>query len=292
VWSSVRTKLYVSWPRQSSDHGPGCFLFTGPTGVGKTELAKQLAILLGNEFIRFDMSEYMEKHAVARLIGAPPGYVGFEQGGLLVDAVRTQPYSVVLLDEIEKAHPDIYNILLQVMDHATLTDNTGRKADFRNTVLIMTSNAGSREMSARSIGFADEVGSLDDNVRGRTAAGKAKTALERVFSPEFRNRLDAIVMFKPLSPEAMETIVDKFILELESQLTDRHVAITLTAAARSWLATQGYHRVFGARPLARVIQKEVRDVLTDQILFGALEHGGNVTIEVADGRLTFAYGPP
>ena len=268
----------------------GCFLFTGPTGVGKTELAKQLAILLGNEFIRFDMSEYMEKHAVARLIGAPPGYVGFEQGGLLVDAVRTQPYSVVLLDEIEKAHPDIYNILLQVMDHATLTDNTGRKADFRNTVLIMTSNAGSREMSARSIGFADDVGSLDEDVRGRTAAGKAKTALERVFSPEFRNRLDAIVMFKALSPEAMETIVDKFILELESQLTDRHVAITLTTEARSWLAREGYHRVFGARPLARVIQKEVRDVLTDQILFGALEHGGNVTIDVADGHLKFDYG--
>jgi ATP-dependent Clp protease ATP-binding subunit ClpA len=267
----------------------GCFLFTGPTGVGKTELAKQLAILLGNEFIRFDMSEYMEKHAVARLIGAPPGYVGFEQGGLLVDAVRTQPYSVVLLDEIEKAHPDIYNILLQVMDHATLTDNTGRKADFRNTVLILTSNAGSREMSGRSIGFAEGVSSFDEDLRGKTAAGKAKTALERVFSPEFRNRLDAIVMFKPLSPEAMETIVDKFILELESQLTDRHVAITLTPAARSWLATEGYHRVFGARPLARVIQKEVRDVLTDQILFGALEQGGNVMIDAVDGRLTFAY---
>jgi ATP-dependent Clp protease ATP-binding subunit ClpA len=268
----------------------GCFLFTGPTGVGKTELAKQLAILLGNEFIRFDMSEYMEKHAVARLIGAPPGYVGFEQGGLLVDAVRTQPYSVVLLDEIEKAHPDIYNILLQVMDHATLTDNTGRKADFRNTVLILTSNAGSREMSGRSIGFSEGAPGFDEDSRGKTAAGKAKTALERVFSPEFRNRLDAIVMFKPLSPEAMETIVDKFILELESQLTDRHVAITLTPSARSWLATEGYHRVFGARPLARVIQKEVRDVLTDQILFGALEHGGNVTIDAVDGRLKFDYG--
>jgi len=268
----------------------GCFLFTGPTGVGKTELAKQLANLLGNEFIRFDMSEYMEKHAVARLIGAPPGYVGFEQGGLLVDAVRTQPYSVVLLDEIEKAHPDIYNILLQVMDHATLTDNTGRKADFRNTVLIMTSNAGSREMSGRSIGFSEGVAGFDDaDVRGKTAAGKAKTALERVFSPEFRNRLDAIVMFKPLSPEAMETIVDKFILELESQLTDRRVAITLTPAARTWLAAKGYDRVFGARPLARVIQKEVRDTLTDEILFGALEQGGNVTIDTAEGRLTFAY---
>jgi len=203
----------------------GCFLFTGPTGVGKTELAKQLAILLGNEFVRFDMSEYMEKHAVARLIGAPPGYVGFEQGGQLVDAVRTHPYSVVLLDEIEKAHPDIYNILLQVMDHATLTDNTGRKADFRNAVLILTSNAGSREMSTASIGFTD--GGTSD---------KAKTAIERVFSPEFRNRLDAIVTFRALTPAAMETIVEKFILQLEGQLAERRVAITLTPEARAWLA--------------------------------------------------------
>jgi ATP-dependent Clp protease ATP-binding subunit ClpA len=271
------------------DRPAGCFLFTGPTGVGKTELAKQLAILLGNEFLRFDMSEYMEKHAVARLIGAPPGYVGFEQGGLLVDAVRTHPYSVVLLDEIEKAHPDIYNVLLQVMDHATLTDNTGRKADFRNTVLILTSNAGSREMSTASIGFADGVAGFDDDARGRTAAGKARTAIDRVFSPEFRNRLDAIVTFKSLTSEAMETIVEKFILQLESQLSDRRVAITMTPAARTWLATAGYDRVFGARPLARVIQKEVRDVLTDQILFGALEQGGTVTIDIADNHLTFAY---
>ncbi len=269
----------------------GCFLFTGPTGVGKTELAKQLALLLGNEFIRFDMSEYMEKHAVARLIGAPPGYVGFEQGGLLVDAVRQHPYSVVLLDEIEKAHPDIYNVLLQVMDHATLTDNSGRKADFRNTVVILTSNAGSREMGAPSIGFAEKMAGLDDDSRGKVAAGKARSALERVFSPEFRNRLDAIVMFRALSPDAMETIVDKFILQLESQLSDRKVAITLTPAARSWLGTAGYDRVFGARPLARVIQKEVRDVLTDEILFGQLEHGGTVTIDAANGALAFAYEP-
>ena len=266
----------------------GCFLFTGPTGVGKTELARQLALLLGNEFIRFDMSEYMEKHAVARLIGAPPGYVGFEQGGQLVDAVRTHPYSVVLLDEIEKAHPDIYNILLQVMDHATLTDNTGRKADFRNTVLILTSNAGSREMSAATLGFAAG-GARDGDEHSRQSAGKAKTAIERVFSPEFRNRLDAIVTFKPLTPEAMETIVDKFILQLESQLSDRRVAITLTPEARVWLAKAGYDKVFGARPLARVIQKEVRDVLADQILFGALEHGGTVTIGVLGEKLTFEY---
>ena len=230
------------------DRPAGCFLFTGPTGVGKTELAKQLAIQLGNEFIRFDMSEYMEKHAVARLIGAPPGYVGFEQGGLLVDAVRTHPYSVVLLDEIEKAHPDIYNILLQVMDHATLTDNTGRKADFRNVVLILTSNAGSREMSAESIGFADGGGD-DATTQRRAAASKSKAAIERVFSPEFRNRLDAIVTFRPLTPAVMETIVEKFVLQLEAQLAERHVAITLTPEARAWLAAKGYDPVFGARPL-------------------------------------------
>ena len=268
----------------------GCFLFTGPTGVGKTELAKQLALLLGNEFIRYDMSEYMEKHAVARLIGAPPGYVGFEQGGLLVDAVRSHPYSVVLLDEIEKAHPDIYNILLQVMDHATLTDNTGRKADFRNVVLILTSNAGSREMSAKSIGFGGESGKdeRDDALR-RVAAGKSKAAIERVFSPEFRNRLDAIVTFKSLTPSVMETIVEKFILQLESQLAERHVAITLTPEARAWLAEKGYDAVFGARPLARVVQREVRDPLTDEILFGKLEHGGTVTIGTGGPGLVFQY---
>jgi ATP-dependent Clp protease ATP-binding subunit ClpA len=260
----------------------GCFLFTGPTGVGKTELAKQLALQLGNEFIRFDMSEYMEKHAVARLIGAPPGYVGFEQGGLLVDAVRTHPYSVVLLDEFEKAHPDVYNILLQVMDHAALTDNTGRKADFRNVVLILTSNAGSREMSVAAIGFSDDA---------KTPVSRSKAAIERIFSPEFRNRLDAIVTFAPLTPGAMESIVEKFILQLEAQLGERHVAITLTPEARLWLAAKGFDAVFGARPLARVIQKEVRDPLTDQLLFGALENGGTVTIGADGDKLTFAYEP-
>ena len=272
------------------DRPAGCFLFTGPTGVGKTELAKQLAIQLGNEFSRIDMSEYMEKHAVARLIGAPPGYVGFEQGGLLVDMVRTHPYSVVLLDEIEQAHPDIYNILLQVMDHAALTDNTGRKADFRNVVLILTSNAGSREMSAASIGFAESgSGEAHDERLRKAAAGKSKAAVEKVFSPEFRNRLDAIVTFRTLSASVMEQIVDKFVLQLEQQLAERHVAITLTEEARAWLALKGYDPVFGARPLARVVQKEVRDPLTDQILFGALEHGGTVTIGAADNALTFAY---
>ena len=265
----------------------GCFLFTGPTGVGKTELAKQLALLLGNEFVRFDMSEYMEKHAVARLIGAPPGYVGFEQGGQLVDAVRQHPYSVVLLDEIEKAHPDIYNILLQVMDHATLTDNTGRKADFRNTVLILTSNAGSREMSARTIGFVDD-GTGDEGAH-RGTANKSKAAIEKVFSPEFRNRLDAIVTFGTLTPAVMETIVEKFVMQLEAQLAERKIAITLTPEARAWLAKKGYDAVYGARPLARVIQRDVRDPLTDEILFGQLEDGGTVTIGLTDDRLAFEY---
>ncbi len=271
------------------DRPAGCFLFTGPTGVGKTELARQLAIQLGNEFSRIDMSEYMEKHAVARLIGAPPGYVGFEQGGLLVDMVRTHPYSVVLLDEIEKAHPDIYNILLQVMDHAALTDNTGRKADFRNVVLILTSNAGSREMSATSIGFADVGGDAHDERVRKIAANKSKSAIEKVFSPEFRNRLDAIVTFRPLNASVMEEIVEKFVLQLEQQLAERHVAITLAPEARGWLAVKGFDPIFGARPLARVIQKEVRDPLTDEILFGTLEHGGTVTIGLAEDKLTFAY---
>ena len=272
------------------DRPAGCFLFTGPTGVGKTELAKQLAMHLGNEFLRYDMSEYMEKHAVARLIGAPPGYVGFEQGGLLVDAVRQHPYAVLLLDEIEKAHPDIFNILLQVMDHATLTDNNGRKADFRQVVLVMTSNAGSRELSAGAIGFADtqNAANLQDS-RQKAAMQRSKHAIEKVFSPEFRNRLDAIVSFGPLSPAVMETIVEKFILQLEAQLAERRVAIMLQPEARAFLAEKGYDAVYGARPLARVIQTEVRDPLTEEILFGKLENGGTVTIGFADGKLVFDY---
>ena len=265
------------------DRPAGCFLFTGPTGVGKTELARQLAIHLGNEFLRYDMSEYMEKHAVARLIGAPPGYIGFEQGGLLVDAVRAHPYAVLLLDEIEKAHQDVYNILLQVMDHATLTDNNGRKADFRQVVVIMTSNAGSREASAAPIGFGED----------RTSSGKGRTkaAIERAFSPEFRNRLDAIVTFDSLAPGVVETIVEKFVLQLETQLAERRVAITLQPDARVWLAQKGYDPTYGARPLARLIQTEVRNPLTDEILFGRLEHGGTVRIGLAGDTLQFDVEP-
>ena len=261
----------------------GAFLFTGPTGVGKTELAKQLARHLGNEFHRYDMSEYGEKHAVSRLIGAPPGYVGFEQGGLLVDAVRQHPYSVVLLDEIEKAHPDLTSILLQVMDNATLTDNTGRKADFRQVILIMTSNAGSREMSQATIGFAGD--------RDNDTSARGRQALERFFTPEFRNRLDAIVTFKPLTLDVMETIVDKFVLELEAQLRERRVAIELLPEARAYLAKKGFDPVFGARPLGRLVQLEVRNPLTDEILFGQLEHGGTVQIGLGEGKLRFVYTP-
>jgi ATP-dependent Clp protease ATP-binding subunit ClpA len=281
VMSIKRARAGLGHP----DHPAGCFLFTGPTGVGKTELAKQLALHLGNEFVRYDMSEYGEKHAVARLIGAPPGYVGFEQGGLLVDAVRQHPYSVVLLDEIEKAHPDLFNILLQVMDHATLTDNTGRKADFRQVILIMTSNAGSREMSAGIIGFSSDRA----HDRAHEAGRRGNKALEKLFNPEFRNRLDAVVTFKALNLDVMETIVDKFILQLEAQLTERRVAIALSPEARSYLARKGFDPVMGARPLSRVIQVEVRDPLTDEILFGRLENGGTVMIGLEGEKLTFAF---
>jgi len=262
----------------------GSFLLTGPTGVGKTELAKQLASCLGVAFVRFDMSEYMEKHAVARLIGAPPGYVGFEQGGLLTDAIRKTPHCVLLLDEIEKAHMDMFSILLQVMDHATLTDNNGRKSDFRNVILLMTSNAGAREMSGNAIGF--RAGAEED----RGLRGMA--AIEKLFSPEFRNRLDAIVTFHSLTQEIMEQIVDKFMAELGAQLAAKNVTLELTPEARAWLARKGFDPAFGARPLGRLIQKEVKDRLADRILFGELASGGAVQVGLKDGKeLEFTFSP-
>lgn len=258
----------------------GCFLFAGPTGVGKTEVAKQLAQVMGIEFIRFDMSEYMEKHTVSRLIGAPPGYVGFDQGGLLTDAVNRNPYAVLLLDEIEKAHPDLFNILLQVMDHAALTDNNGKKADFRNIILIMTTNAGAREMSGAPLGFG-----------AQSNAGKGKEAIEKMFSPEFRNRLDASISFNSLSRENIERVVDKFIMELDHQLNERKVFLQLTAGARRWFAERGYDPAFGARPMARLIQNEIKRVLADEILFGRLQNGGKVEVDENEGKLTFTYSP-
>ncbi|HWP22671.1 MAG TPA: ATP-dependent Clp protease ATP-binding subunit ClpA [Candidatus Binatia bacterium] len=259
----------------------GCFLFAGPTGVGKTELAKQLAKTMGIEFLRFDMSEYMEKHTVSRLIGAPPGYVGFDQGGLLTDAINRNPYAVLLLDEIEKAHPDLFNILLQVMDHATLTDNNGKKADFRNIVLIMTTNAGAREMSGAPLGFG-----------ARSNVAKGKEAIEKLFSPEFRNRLDAMITFNPLSFENIERVVDKFIIELDQQLNDRKVFLRITDRARRWFAERGYDPTFGARPMARLIQNEIKRVLADEILFGRLQNGGKVEVDENDGQLVFHYDTP
>ena len=278
--NTVASAIKLSRSGLSQPEKPiGCFLFLGPTGVGKTEVAKQLARTLGVEFLRFDMSEYMEKHTVSRLIGAPPGYVGFDQGGLLTDSVNKTPYAVLLLDEIEKAHPDLFNILLQVMDHATLTDNNGKKADFRNIILIMTTNVGSREISGSPIGFGKT-----------TNVGKGKEAMEKMFSPEFRNRLDATILFNSLSPEIIERVVDKFVMELDIQLNEKKVFLDLTPKGRSWLAKKGYDPVFGARPMARVIQTEIKRVLADEILFGRLQNGGKVEIDESEDKLTFNYG--
>ncbi len=256
----------------------GSFLFSGPTGVGKTELSKQLAHTLGIEFLRFDMSEYMEKHTVSRLIGAPPGYVGFDQGGLLTDAINRTPHSVLVLDEIEKAHPDVFNILLQVMDHATLTDNNGKKADFRNVILIMTTNAGGREISNDAIGF-----------RQGSGGSRGKGVIERTFSPEFRNRLDGWIAFDTLAFEAVEKVVDKFIREVRAQVVEKNVEIEMTEAARAWFARNGYDKMFGARPMGRLVQSKVKEPLAEEILFGKLQDGGKLLLDEKDGELDLQF---
>ena len=253
----------------------GSFLFAGPTGVGKTEVCRQIAKIMGIELIRFDMSEYMERHSVSRLIGAPPGYVGFDQGGLLTEEMNKHPYSVVLLDEIEKAHPDVFNILLQVMDNGTLTDSNGRKADFRNVILVMTTNAGAEMMSRSSMGFT-----LQDHTRD------TGEAIKKAFTPEFRNRLDAVIQFEGLSPKVILNVVDKFLIELESQLEVKKVSMNVTDSARKWLAAKGYDIQMGARPMARVIQDEIKQVLANELLFGDLTEGGSVKIDVDDNQLT------
>jgi ATP-dependent Clp protease ATP-binding subunit ClpA len=247
----------------------GSFLFSGPTGVGKTEVARQLAYTLGIELIRFDMSEYMERHAVSRLIGAPPGYVGFDQGGLLTEAITKSPYAVLLLDEIEKAHPDIFNVLLQVMDHGTLTDNNGRKADFRNVIIIMTTNTGAEALSKSSIGFTTA-----------KAPGDEMQDIKRMFTPEFRNRLDAIVSFAPLTEAVISQVVDKFLMQLEHQLLEKKVTAHFTDELRAYLAVQGYDPLMGARPMARLIQDMLRKALADELLFGRLAQGGEVTLDI------------
>ena len=254
----------------------GSFLFTGPTGVGKTEISKQLANVLGVELIRFDMSEYMERHTVSRLIGAPPGYVGFDQGGLLTEAVVKQPYSVVLLDEIEKAHPDIFNILLQVMDAGVLTDNNGRKADFRNVILIMTTNVGAEMLSKRNIGFSDQSNESD-----------AMNSLNRLFSPEFRNRLDEIIQFDYLNKEIILSVVDKFLIRLQAQLDKRNVELEISKAVINWIAENGYDKDMGARPMERFIASNIKKPLVDKLLFGDLKAGGLIKIDMVNGSLKF-----
>ncbi len=267
---------------RTSDKPIGSFLFSGPTGVGKTELAKQLARVLGVEFLRFDMSEYSEKHTVSRLIGAPPGYIGFEQGGLLTDAVRKNPYAVVVLDEIEKAHSDLFNILLQVMDHATLTDNNGRKADFRNVVLILTTNAGAQEATEKVMGFGDTLAVADGS--------KAKRVIERTFTPEFRNRLDAWIAFAGLTPEVILRVVDKEVGLLQKQLDEKKVVLDLSAEARQWLAKNGYDAAFGARPMARLIDQSIKKPLAEALLFGDLQDGGGTAhVEVSADSLVLRY---
>ena len=263
---------------RSAEKPIGSFLLTGPTGVGKTEIAKQLARTLGIAFVRFDMSEYMERHTVSRLIGAPPGYVGFDQGGLLTDAIAKTPHAVLLLDEIEKAHPDVFNVLLQVMDHGKLTDNNGKASDFRHVILLMTSNVGARDLARRMVGFGSG-----------QAMGDADREYKLMFSPEFRNRLDARISFNPLSPAVMRQVVGKFVRELQAQLADKDVALTTTDAAMSYLAEKGYDPDNGARPLARVIEDELKRPLSEELLFGALEHGGEAELDAAADKLSFRF---
>jgi ATP-dependent Clp protease ATP-binding subunit ClpA len=258
----------------------GNYLFSGPTGVGKTEVARQLAEIMGIPLQRFDMSEYMERHSVSRLIGAPPGYVGYDQGGLLTDAVDQQPHCVLLLDEIEKAHPDLFNILLQVMDNGKLTDHHGKTVDFRNTILIMTTNAGASDMARESIGFGEI--SRED---------MQEEAVKKLFTPEFRNRLDAIVPFDYLPSEIVARVVEKFILQLELQLADRNVHISLDDEAKAWLTERGYDKLYGARPMGRLIQEKVKQPLAEELLFGKLVHGGEVNVKLKDNALTFAITP-
>ena len=265
---------------KSPEKPDGCFLLAGPTGVGKTEVTKQLARVLGVELVRFDMSEYMERHTVSRLIGAPPGYVGFDQGGLLTEAVNKNPHCVLLLDEIEKAHPEVFNLLLQVMDHGTLTDNNGRKADFRHVVLVMTTNAGAEAMSRRSIGFSAQDHATD-----------GMEVITRTFTPEFRNRLDGIIQFAPLSPQMITHVVDKFLTELQSQLDENQVMLYVDEPAKRWLAERGYDEKMGARPMARLIQESLKKPLAEQILFGELSEGGAVHVSVVNDELSFEYEP-
>jgi len=274
---ALSTSIKLSRAGLGSEDKPiGSYLFAGPTGVGKTEVTKQLAHVLGVELVRFDMSEYMERHTVSRLIGAPPGYVGFDQGGLLTDAVNKHPHAVLLLDEIEKAHGDVFNLLLQVMDHGTLTDNNGRKADFRNVIIVMTTNAGAAQIGRASMGFTHQ-----------DHTGDEMQEINRIFSPEFRNRLDSIINFKSLDEKTIGHVVDKFIMELESQLADKHVTIELDEAARAWLAKRGYDPAMGARPMARLIQEKIKRPLADELLFGKLADGGNVKFAVEDDELVF-----